>query len=175
MDTFTFPITISATATIEGEIADECRNTIGIDLRNALADEATTTTDNGAVLRFTGFAVADLAAEAPVMLAALRRIIAHIEPFYGEDEALPECFDEARAILARIDALPADVDADFADAAYAAVEAYADAAYAAADAVRAAAADLAEAAGDDTCTACRRPSLDCSRAPCASVIADREA
>jgi hypothetical protein len=36
-------------------------------------------------------------------------------------------------------------------------------------------ADLAEAADGDTCTACGRDSLDCSRDPCAAVIADREA
>lgn len=28
---------------------------------------------------------------------------------------------------------------------------------------------------DDTCTACERDSLDCSRDPCPAVIADREA
>lgn len=35
--------------------------------------------------------------------------------------------------------------------------------------------DLAEAAAGDTCTACRRASYDCSRAPCAAVVSDREA
>lgn len=36
-------------------------------------------------------------------------------------------------------------------------------------------ADLAEAAGDEVCHGCGRPSLDCSRDPCPDVIADREA
>lgn len=35
--------------------------------------------------------------------------------------------------------------------------------------------DLAEAAEDDICTACERDSIDCSRDPCAAVIADRAA
>ena len=33
--------------------------------------------------------------------------------------------------------------------------------------------DLEEAADGETCTACHRPSIDCSRAPCPAVIADR--
>jgi len=33
--------------------------------------------------------------------------------------------------------------------------------------------DLAAAADGEDCTACHRPSIDCSRAPCAAVIADR--
>jgi hypothetical protein len=36
-------------------------------------------------------------------------------------------------------------------------------------------ADLAEAAAGDTCTACERDSLDCSRDPCEAVIVDRAA
>lgn len=35
--------------------------------------------------------------------------------------------------------------------------------------------DLAEAADGDICTACERDSFDCSRDPCAAVIADRSA
>ncbi len=35
--------------------------------------------------------------------------------------------------------------------------------------------DLVEAAEGDPCAACERPSVDCSRAPCPDVIADREA
>jgi hypothetical protein len=33
--------------------------------------------------------------------------------------------------------------------------------------------DLEDAAEGEECTACHRPSIDCSRAPCAAVIADR--
>jgi hypothetical protein len=33
--------------------------------------------------------------------------------------------------------------------------------------------DLEAAADGEDCTACHRPSIDCSRAPCAAVIADR--
>jgi len=33
--------------------------------------------------------------------------------------------------------------------------------------------DLAEAAAGETCTACGRASIECSRAPCPAVIADR--
>lgn len=36
-------------------------------------------------------------------------------------------------------------------------------------------ADLETAADGDTCTACKRASIDCSRDPCADVLADREA
>ena len=36
-------------------------------------------------------------------------------------------------------------------------------------------ADLEEAAEGQTCTACERSSIDCSRDPCPDVIADREA
>lgn len=43
---------------------------------------------------------------APAMLAALRRILSHIDPYYGEDEERPECFREGAAILARIDGTP---------------------------------------------------------------------
>lgn len=33
--------------------------------------------------------------------------------------------------------------------------------------------DLAEAAEGETCTACERPSIECSRAPCSAVMEDR--
>lgn len=77
---FSFPVTIFATAAISGTIEDEARNTIGCDLRDALADESSVDLDNGGTLSFTSFKVergfdaieARLAAEAHAAVAALR-------------------------------------------------------------------------------------------------------
>lgn len=63
MTTFTFPIAFYGTATIEGDIADEARNTIGIDLRNALAEECSADLDNGGKLTIKGFEVGGIEGE----------------------------------------------------------------------------------------------------------------
>lgn len=57
MPVFNFPVTIHATASIEGDIEAECWNTVGCDLRDVIADEsgATAQTENGATITFTGF------------------------------------------------------------------------------------------------------------------------
>lgn len=62
--TFSFPVTIYATATIGGTIEDEARNTIGCDLRDAIADDGAVDLDNGGTITFERF---DLAA--PVLTA----------------------------------------------------------------------------------------------------------
>lgn len=57
MTKFTFPIVIHATASIEGDIEAECWNTVGRDIKAALADpeECTVETENGGTMTFTGF------------------------------------------------------------------------------------------------------------------------
>lgn len=109
---FAFPVLLRATVTIDGEIEDEARNTVGCDLRAVLADGETADLDNGGVMRLDGFSIgSDLIGrvrdEAPAMLAALRFTSALIEHFqaYGVehlDEGQQDELDAARAILARI-------------------------------------------------------------------------
>jgi len=117
--TFSFPVTIYATATITGTFEDEARNTIGCDLRDALADEPAVDLDNGGKLAFTSFKVergcdaieARLAGQAYAMLEMIRGFVEHPLPFTetkeGRMAALVEFMakvrSESRAILARID------------------------------------------------------------------------
>jgi len=88
--------------------------------------------------------------EAGAMVAALREILAMGETdgaLYGYN--LPKVRAKLRAILARIDGTtttPAQLTDD---------------------------AGLAEAAEGDICEACGRASIECSRAPCPTVIAER--
>lgn len=115
---FSFPVTIYATATIAGEIEDEARNTIGCDLRDALADESSVDLENGGALEFTGFALADAAHatgsnarhEASAMLAVIRGFVGWATPLCSlpEDKGglgyyARENVKRAQEVLARID------------------------------------------------------------------------
>ncbi|WP_226018437.1 hypothetical protein [Novosphingobium sp. FKTRR1] len=61
--TYTFAVTLHCTATIGGDIADECRATIARDMRDLMGD--TGETENGATMRFLSFEVG--AATAPAL------------------------------------------------------------------------------------------------------------
>ena len=56
---FRFPIALTGHIEIEGDMADEAMNTVGIDLRNALEsdDAKSIDLDNGGVLSLTGFEI----------------------------------------------------------------------------------------------------------------------
>lgn len=164
MTTFTIPFAFYGTATIEAEHQGEARLTIAKDLRNALADECSADLDNGGKLTFTGFDVDAIPSEpsAPVIavgdaVALLRQAVAAWGEMLNSGGEING--GDSVQWLADFVANAANVLAGKApDARHSVIDA-----------------DLAEAAGDDFCLACERPSLDCSRAPCAAVIADREA
>lgn len=123
---FSFPVTIFATASISGALVDEARNTIGCDLRNALAEESAADLDNGGTITFDSFVLADVAhtvnpasREAAALAKALRalvRSLANPEVADAEllgllvsngnvrlDSSVVSALVNAREVLARID------------------------------------------------------------------------
>lgn len=104
---FRFPVTLTGYVEIDGDLADEARNTVGIDLRDAMAASQAEPADldSGGILTFTSFEIG-LTGELSLhdaMVAALRRFAALPDAMIAYARAHGEGWEEVNAILARID------------------------------------------------------------------------
>ena len=100
--TFSFPVTIYATAKIDGTIEDEARSTIGRDLRDALAEESTVDLDNGGTITFDRFDLASPVLTALEMLTLLHQYRNDMICFPSEPSRRRR-IEMVEAAIARID------------------------------------------------------------------------
>ncbi len=100
---FRFPVTLTGYVEIDGDLADEARNTIGIDLRDAMAASQAEPADldNGGILTFTSFEIG-LTGD-PSLHDAMIAVLRKLHTADTTPAAMDAILAETRAILARID------------------------------------------------------------------------